>query len=94
MNGDSEALLAKATPYEREHLLDLWTVKDQDINAEIASYEETYEVFDSFGSYKNVCERCDEPNSGKLNLLVAFKQLFCVPWLLCSEQLLNNIYQN
>jgi len=84
-NHDSEELVLKATESEREHLTHLWTIKEKDLAAEICNYEETYEVFDSFSSYKNVCERCDEPNSGKLNLLVSFKQLFSVPWLLCSE---------
>jgi len=58
----------------------------------VSEHEETYDVFDTFGSYKNVCEKCEEPNSGKLNLIVAFKQIFCVPWLLCADQLLNNTY--
>jgi len=63
------------------------------LDLEIVDYEEKYEVFDSFGSYKKVCLQSGESNSGKLNVLIAFKQIFSVPWLLCSEQLLSVNYQ-
>ena len=92
-NEDSVWLYEHASPTEREALQDLWMKKSIDLAEEVTDHEQTYEVFDTFGSYKDVCEKCEEPNSGKLNVIVAFKQLFCIPWLLCSDHLLNAIYQ-
>ena len=63
------------------------------MNLEIVDYEENYEVFDSFSNYKKVCLQSGESNVGKLSVLIAFKQIFSVPWLLCSEQLLSVNYQ-
>ena len=60
---------------------------------EIVAYEGAYEVFESFSDYKKVCQQSGESNSDKLTLLIAFKQIFSVPWLLCSEQLLSVMYK-
>ena len=66
----------------------LWTIKSDEIVDEIASFSNDYDVFDTFESYKKVCRKCGESSSNKLQLLLAFKQVFCIPWLLCSKELL------
>ena len=92
-NEDSKRIFQDATPMERQYLLDLWGEKEADLAREVVGFEETYEVFDLFSSYKMVCEKSDEPNSDKLGLIIAFKQIFCVPLLLCSKQLLSVVYK-
>ena len=91
-NVDCKLLFSEATQEEREHLLDLWEAKERDIREETASFEASYEVFDSFSTYKKVCEQSADKNSLKLDTILAFKQMFSVPWLLCSEHLLSLQY--
>ena len=92
-NKDSKMLFEQATIFEKECILGMWEVKEHDLSSEVVDFEDTYDVFDSFSSYKKVCKQSGESNSGKLNLLIAFKQIFSVPWLLCCEQLLSTAFK-
>ena len=51
----------------------MWEEKQLDLSHETVNYEEDYDVFDSFSSYKKVCLQSGESNTDKLNLLIAFK---------------------
>lgn len=92
-NDDSAILYTQATQQEKEALAMLWSVKQLALEEEIMALGGSYEVFDSFTSYKMVCDKCDDSNYEKLNLIVSFKQIFSVPWLLCHEQLLDVKYK-
>ena len=92
-NSDSQILFGQANETERSYIEAFWEEKKRNIDLEVVEYEENYEVFDSFGTYKKVCQQSGESNSEKLNLLITFKQIFSVPWLLCSEQLLSVTYK-
>ena len=92
-NSDCEDLYFMATPSEKEALSRMWSEKQPALEEEILKLGDIYEVFNSFGSYKMVCDKCDESSSDKLNLLISYKQIFSVPWLLCCEQLLDVKYK-
>ena len=88
-NTDCKYLYEVANNAEKGHIIAFWEKKKNHLDHEVVEYGEVYDVFHDFGTYKKVCQQSGESNTDKLHLLIAFKQIFSVPWLLCSEQLLS-----
>jgi len=40
-----------------------------------------------FKSFKRIIKRGDEGNRTRLCEIIKFKKIFCIPWLLCYQQL-------
>jgi len=79
--------LASHQPKVQEFL----EAKRKCLDEESEGLEDKFDLLGEFENYKLVCRHAEDGNNEKLQLVLAFKQIFCVPWLLCYEHLFGEI---